>query len=128
MNGIEILNEVIQMPEKAGTMIIMYVIFGIGLLVITGMLIYALCDIFGSIYMEWKDWIGVAVMCLFIGGCLFGAVMLGLAIPGEANKRETIVYATIDDTVPWSEVNEKYELLRQDGKIYQLRVREDGDV
>lgn len=128
MNGVNILNEVTRMPDKAGTMVCMYVIFAIGLLVIAGVLIHALCDIIGSIYMEWKDWVGFAIMCLFIGGCLFGAVMLGLAIPGEANKLETIVYATIDDSVPWTEINKRYELIRQDGKIYQLRVREDGDV
>lgn len=127
MPGLEILNEVTRMPDKYGSLIILYVFIAICLLVIAGMLIHSICDIIRSIHMDWKDWIGVAVMCLFIGGCLLGAVMLGFAIPDKANKRETIVYATIDDTVPWSEVNEKYELIRQDGKIYQLRVREEGE-
>ena len=36
-----------------------------------------------------------------------------------------IVKATVNDTVPWIEINDKYELLDQEGDIYTFAVKED---
>ena len=65
----------------------------------------------------------LALILISAGFCV-GDFFLIRGIVGEANKRETIVYATIDDTVPWAEINRRYELIRQDGlyrRIYEIQ-------
>ena len=127
MSGVEVLNTVVQRPEKADSMIVMYVFFCLVLAGFAIAMIYAAYSYVDSVCMDWRDWAAICVLCLMVIGCGIGVYALVRAIPGEAGRTETIVYATIDDTVPWSEVNETYELVRQDGKIYQLRVRENND-
>ena len=124
MNGVKILNEVVQMPEKSGGMIILDVILVI-LLTITAW--FCVGGVFNAIRercLDATEWIGIVILTVMAVGCCVGGYYLIDHALGEKDRRETIVYATIDDTVPWSEVNEKYELIRQDGKIYQLRVKE----
>ena len=128
MNGVDILNTVTDMPDKSAGMIIAYVIFAVACTVFAGMCVWSIKEMVEDVYMDWKDWIGVAVLILISAGFCVGDFFLIRGIVGEVNKRETIVYATIDDTVPWTEINKRYELIRQDGKIYQLRVREDGET
>ena len=127
MNGIEILNTVTQTPDKAGGMMIMYIMFAGILLAFAGLSAWSAKEMIEDVYMDWKDWVGVSVLILIFAACCVGDYFLIRATVDESHRQETIVYATIDDTVPWTVINEKYELIRQDGKIYQLRVREDGD-
>lgn len=128
MNGVEILNTVTDMPDKSAGMIIAYVIFAVACTVFAGMCIWGVKEMLEDNYPDLMDVIGVIVLILFVCGACVGDYFLIRGIVDETRKRETIVYATIDDTVPWTEINQRYELIRQDGKIYQLRVREDGDV
>lgn len=127
MNGMEILNEVVRMPEKSFGMITIYVLVCIVGLVFAGMCIYAIWDTVTECYLDRQARIAIAIFAVFVIGIGIGCYCLVRSIINEADNRETIVYATIDDTVPWLEVNKKYELIQQDGKIYQLRLREDGE-
>lgn len=126
MNGIEILNTVTQTSEKSGGLFILYILFAIILTACAGLCIYSIKEALdGCRYLDVTDWIGVVILFLIFAGCCVGDYFLIRAAVGESKQQETIVYATIDDTVPWTEINEKYELIRQDGKIYKLRVREE---
>lgn len=127
MNGVEILNKVYQISDKSSSMIVMYVMFAVISVVFAGMCIWGVKEMLEDSYPDIMDVVGVCVLILFALGCFVGDFFLIRGIVDEARTRETIVYATIDETVPWTEINEKYELIRQDGKIYQLRVKEDAD-
>lgn len=48
---------------------------------------------------------------------IFGVVCLFI--------KTKIVKATVNDTVPWIEINNKYELVDQEGDIYTFAVKED---
>lgn len=85
----------------------------------------ACCLMYGIVDSLYDRKYGVTAICFFT--CVICVVITffcwrGLNVLRAA--QETIVYATIDDSTPWSEINERYELIRQDGKIYQLRLRE----
>lgn len=54
--------------------------------------------------------------------CSFVFVYVGFYL--VADSRVPIVKATINETVPWQEVNSKYELLEQTGKIYTFKVKD----
>lgn len=128
MNGMEILNEVTQMPERANTEIIACTVLGIALAFVAAACAYAIVRFFLDASFDitdWKDWVCLILLIAIIVAASVGSIKLFCKIPDMNMKRETIVYATIDDTVPWTEINEKYELIRQDGKIYQLRVKEE---
>ena len=125
INGMEILNEVTQMPDKSGSMIVMYVVFAIICTAFAGMCAWAVKENVEDRYLDASDIVGVCVLSLIcIGFCVADYFLIRAAV-NESHNRETIVYATIDETVPWTEINERYELIRQDGKIYQLRVKEE---
>lgn len=118
MPGIEILNEVTQMPDRNDGLIALCVIFGAIAAFSGGWLIYQGIEIV-------SDSVGSGLFVFGLAAVMFGiSIFLFTRIPNITAERETIVYAKIDDSVPWSAVNDKYELIRQDGKIYQLRIRE----
>lgn len=58
----------------------------------------------------------LAVICI-IGLVFFGSTQYGA-------KEETRYYITIDDSIPFSEINEKYEIIEQKDKIYIVKERE----
>lgn len=43
------------------------------------------------------------------------------------DTRYNEVVATINENVSWNEVNDKYELLKQEGQLYTFRVKEDSN-
>lgn len=45
-----------------------------------------------------------------------------------SDDRYTEVYATIDDSVSWTEVNKKYELIKQKGEMYIFKEREKDET
>jgi hypothetical protein len=126
IQGIEILNEVTQMPAKSSSTIAMYIIFAVLFLACACMCawcIYSAISDTGG-YVDGGLLGGMIVLFIFFVGCCVGDYFMIKAIIPETKRRETIVYATIEESVPWIVVNEKYELVQQDGKIYTLRVRE----
>ena len=63
----------------------------------------------------------------------FLLVSVALVIAGfilRADHRYTVVKATIDPSVPWVEVNDKYKLIKQEGDIltFQLKEETEGSV
>ena len=62
----------------------------------------------------------------YLVGAMFSVFVLlgGFAI--NADTRYTEIKATINDTVSWQEINEKYELLSQEGNLYTFKLREDS--
>ena len=63
-----------------------------------------------------KEWIGAGV---------FGVLALGLIFSvcnAFIDNRTPIVKATLDSNISYVEVNKDYELMKQEGKIYQFKV------
>jgi len=115
----EILNTVVQQPERC--------VFLTALLAIFAMVAAGTCMWMISMIVEAirDEDILYGVLSFFIAAvCVVVIIVCVLGVNALSDARETIVYATIDDSTPWSEINERYELIRQDGKIYQLRLRE----
>ena len=44
----------------------------------------------------------------------------------NTDTRHTEIKATINDTVSWQEIDEKYELLSQEGDLYTFKLKEDS--
>lgn len=44
----------------------------------------------------------------------------------SSDKRYTEIKATVNDTVSWTEINAKYELLSQEGDLYTFKLKEDS--
>ena len=125
MNGINILNTVEQQPGGYAGLTVIAVVFGILAIAIAGYAFYAAIETVRNRYEG--SFVATAVLCI-IGLIFVGlSILLFIQIPGLLQQRETIVYATIDDSVSWADVNSRYELIRQDGKIYQLKVRDADD-
>ena len=61
----------------------------------------------------------------WIGGGVFGVLALGLIFSvcnAFIDNRTPIVKATLDSNISYVEVNKDYELMKQEGKIYQFKV------
>ena len=122
--GINILNTITTAPVDAERAIGACVIAGICLIVIIGYLIYGLKEVIKSFsYNSWEDWIGSSLMIILIIGGIFCVYKLINEINYQNSRAETLVYATISDDVSWTEVNSKYEFVRQDGQIFVLREK-----
>ncbi len=122
--GINILNTIITTPTDAEHAIGACIILGVFLLVIIGCLIYVFKEgIKGFTYESWQDWLLSSLIIIFIIGCIFGVYKLVDVINYQCSRTETLVYATISDDVSWTEVNSKYEFVRQDGQIFVLREK-----
>ena len=61
--------------------------------------------------------------------CFLFSVLIGcVGVVFNADTRRQEVKATLNDTITWKEINEKYELVKQEGEIYTFKVREDGSI
>jgi len=49
-------------------------------------------------------------------------VILGFKFTADTRYNEVV--ATINENVSWNEVNDKYELLKQEGQLYTFKVKE----
>lgn len=59
--------------------------------------------------------------------CLIFSVCIGIAgFDFNADSRHQEIKATINDNISWKEVNEKYELIKQEGEIYTFRVKDNA--
>lgn len=81
------------------------------------------CIIFGAIF--GLITIACAVKGFEAGGATFVVaiflIVLGFLIKGD--NRYPIIKATINDTISWQEINDKYKLCEQTGKIYTFKVK-----
>lgn len=117
----EILNTVTGRPAGAYTLIALLIVFVIAAAASLCYLIYLLIDAISDRDLSFamaSAWLVAVALCVIV------FILCSRGIAALNSEKETIVYATIDDSTPWSEINERYELIRQDGKIYQLRLRE----
>ena len=118
----EILNTVTGSPAGTNTLIALLIVFIIAAAASLCYLIYLLIDIISDRDLSFamaSAWLVAVALCVIV------FILCSRGIAALNSEKETIVYATIDDSTPWSEINERYELIRQDGKIYKLRLREE---
>jgi len=55
---------------------------------------------------------------------VIGTIFFILGFVAKADHRVPIVKATINETVSWQEINDKYKLREQTGKIYTFEVKD----
>ena len=81
--------------------------------------------IFGLIFAGTIDWAKAFIpVSAFILAIVSLSLTFSLGISGYGAKEETRHYITIDDSIPFSEINEKYEIIEQKDKIYIVKERE----
>ena len=66
-----------------------------------------------------KDEDSSYLLLLFLTAFL---ALLGFKFTHDTRYNEVV--ATINENVSWNEVNDKYELLKQEGQLYTFRVKE----
>ena len=74
--------------------------------------------------------IAVAVYYVNIKHLSFLLISAALVIAGfvlRADYRYTVVKATIDPSVSWVEVNDKYKFIKQEGEIYTFQLKEETE-
>ena len=67
---------------------------------------------------------------VFVAGTLIAGLLIGLACGstgGEPTAYETRYKVTVSDEVPMNEFLERYEIIGQEGKIYVVRERKNGE-
>lgn len=116
----EILNTVVQQPGRCVFLTALLVVFA---MVAAGTFAWLISMIIEAIRDE--DILYCVLSFFMAAVCVVAIIVCVRGANALSDARETIVYATIDDSTPWSEINERYELIRQDGKIYKLRLREE---
>lgn len=122
--GINILNTIIAAPIDAERAIGASIMLGIFLIVIIGFLIHGFKEVIKAFtYDSWQDWALSLLIIILIVVCIFGVYKLADEINYQRSRTETLIYATISDDVSWTEVNSKYEFVRQDGQIFVLREK-----
>lgn len=65
----------------------------------------------------------ISIIC-FILAILFTIGIFFFGDTQYGGKEETHYYITIDDSIPFSEINEKYEIIEQKDKIYIVKEKE----
>lgn len=129
IDGMEILNTVTEAPSGSTVLFILSLLIGGLFILLACICAYGICMFIKDLYpFELMDVAQILLLILLMaisGFAAYAVIDDGIT---TKDRRETVVYATIDDSVPWSAVNDRYELIGQDGKIYRLRLREgDGD-
>ena len=78
-----------------------------------------ICAIIFSVTERDSSYLLILVLAIIVA--LFGFKFI-------SDDRYTEVYATIDDSVSWTEVNKKYELIKQKGEMYIFKEREKDET
>lgn len=111
MQGVTILSETVVSP---------CIVAGIFILIcsIVAVLFMVACIVYMIKYGELFPMIIPAIVCL-LAACAFGYVSIS-----ELNKQPYTKYkVTVDDSVSFKEFTDKYEILNQDGLVYEVRER-----
>ena len=123
ISGIEILNIVTRHKEGAPALVALAIIFGV---LAAGVAIYLYYAAINNILDKCGGRSLITIISCFVLALIFSglAILMFAQVSPLWSEKENIAYVTIDDTVPWSVVNEQYELVEQEGKIYLLRIKE----
>lgn len=74
------------------------------------------------IYEAIKDEDSSYLLLLFLTGII---ALFGFKFTADTRYNEVV--ATINENVSWTEVNDRYELLKQEGQLYTFKVKEAPD-
>ena len=87
-------------------------------------IVWSLMGIFAIavIVMSIKDRDSAYLLCLFLVAI---GVLVGFRWTMDTRYNEVV--ATINENVSWKDINDKYELLKQEGQLYTFRVKEDSN-
>ena len=64
------------------------------------------------------DWAGST-----IGILLFAIVLVLIGVFAMKDRQYPIIKATINEETSWQDINNKYELIEQEGRIYTFKVK-----
>lgn len=113
MPGVEILNTTIHYKEVMPTWVL--------IVIIAIIVIPAVASLIGEI--QDKDLLStIGHISLIFGLCV--ALVMGTKIRQTTNQIDYIEYEVlVDDSVSFTEFNEKYEIVSQKGKVYIIREK-----
>ena len=83
-------------------------------LVIIGVILLIVCPIILGNLCSSDAWIGIAGIIVF--SCLI------IGIVNLIDNRSPYITATLDDTVSFTEIQDKYELEKKEGQLYTFKV------
>lgn len=92
---------------RAAMPILGWTIIGLGIL----MFIIFIC------FLIKKDTQGLGALVGFAFVCIIAGLIF------NADIRVPIVKATVNEEIPWQEINDKYELAKQEDQIYTFKVK-----
>jgi hypothetical protein len=112
MNGVQVLSE--RAVNIGDTLTIGIIFLGLAFLC----LIITIIDIIYD-----KSPVEIFILGTFIFG-LFGAILII-----DNNPQHYIEYkVTINDNITYKEFTDKFEVISQEGKIYTVKLKEDGEL
>lgn len=85
----------------------------IGYILLGALVFFAVVSIIEAVE---KEWIGAGVFGVLAFGLIFSVCN------AFTDTRTPIVKATLDSNISYVEINKDYELMKQEGKIYQFKV------
>lgn len=117
MQGVEILNKIAETEKVSSTIYNVLVVICIMLMVIT--VAFAIVG-----FITDRDFImGISVILLILSW-ICGVVLAVLdSYPQEKPTGEYIYQVTISDEVKMNDFNNKYEIIKKDGKLYTVKER-----
>ncbi len=118
MNGVEILSQTEVSTDVKINLIVFWLIVAVFFI---GTFVYCLVEIAPTKPSEWIGSVVIAVLGAAIG-CIFGYI-IG-AVTGTPTDYETHYKVIVSDEVQMNEFFEKYEIVDQDGKIYEIKEKE----
>lgn len=118
MKGIEVLSQAEVPTDKAINSFVFWIIVAAFFI---GTFVYCYVEIGPD---RPSEWIGIIVIAITgaVMGSIFGFI-IGMAT-GTPTDYETRYKVTISDEVQMNDFFEKYEIVSQDGKIYEIKEKE----
>lgn len=118
IKGIEVLSQTEVPTDKAMNLVVFWTIV---IAFFIGTFVYCFVEIGPDRPSEWIGSIVIAVLGAVIG-CIFGYI-IGIAT-GTPTDYETHYKVVISDEVQMNDFFKNYEIINQDGKIYEIREKE----
>ena len=118
IKGIEVLSQTEVSTDKEINLIVFWTIV---IAFFVGTFVYCYVEIVPDRPSEWVASIVIAILSAIIG-CIFGYI-IGMAT-GTPTDYETHYKVVISDEVQMNDFFKNYEIVNQDGKIYEIKEKE----